>query len=61
MIVVGIKMVAHHIMFCLIEISQSMVLTFYYSLDINRKPLISKPALSWFHNVLTFGVKVIEY
>jgi hypothetical protein len=23
--------------------------------------LISKLALSWFHNVLTFGVKVIEY
>jgi hypothetical protein len=61
MICVGVNMVVHHILFCLIEISQSMVLTSYYALDIIGKPLISKLALSWFHNVLTFGVKVIEY
>ncbi len=61
MIGVGVNMVVHHILFCLIEISQSMVLTSYYALDIIGKPLISKLALSWFHNVLTFGVKVIEY
>jgi hypothetical protein len=54
-------MVVHHILLCLIAISQSMVLISYYALDIIGKPLISKPALSWFHNVLTFGVKVIEY
>ncbi len=57
----GINMVVHHILFCLIEIPQTMVLTFYYALNIIGKPLINKPALSWFHNVLTFGVKVIEY
>jgi hypothetical protein len=61
MIGVGVNMVVHHILFCLIEISQSMVLTSYYALDIIGKSLISKLALSWFHNVLTFGVKVIEY
>jgi hypothetical protein len=47
---------------CHVEISQATyLLSSCDARDIVVKPLMSKGAPNWFHNVLTYGAEVIQY
>ncbi len=52
----NLSMHERYLFVCHLEISQTIM-----PLVTIGKPLMSKGKLSWFHNVLTYGEKIIEY